>query len=301
MTRGHSAAVEAFSIAAAPADDPLPSTSSPATRRTRAGRSRSFHRGAAAGALHLRRAAADVLRGRRHADQPEVRAKPDITAADGVSTSVAGFDPFFGTSAAAPHAAAIAGLVPRATRRGDAEVREAFNATALDLAPAGVDNRTGHGMMRADRVLDYTGATPQPLVAAAAAARRRSRATATRTWSRARRPPCGCRSPTSATAPRPASASVTPSDPLATVTPRTRSYGDLAPGATATRDYELRVADLPARQAAAARGPGHVRRPLSPTTATFAVPTGQPATTASASPTPARRSRSRTTAPPARR
>ena len=40
----------------------------------------------------------------------------------------------------------------------------AFNATALDLAPAGVDNRTGHGILRADRVLAYTGATPQPLV-----------------------------------------------------------------------------------------------------------------------------------------
>ena len=120
------------------------------------------HRRPAAGALHLRRPAAGVLPG------ASGRApKPDFTAADGVNTSVAGFKPFFGTSAAAPHAAAIAGLVlsgnPGATA---AEVREAFDATALDLAPAGVDGRTGHGLLRADSVLGYTGATPQPLVQA---------------------------------------------------------------------------------------------------------------------------------------
>src|SRR5262249_19527261 len=41
----------------------------------------------------------------------QVRQKPDIAAADGVSTTVPGFETFFGTSAAAPHAAAIAGLI----------------------------------------------------------------------------------------------------------------------------------------------------------------------------------------------
>ena len=46
----------------------------------------------------------------------QVLQKPDITAADGVSvTGVGGFpNPFFGTSAAAPHAAAIAALVKSA-------------------------------------------------------------------------------------------------------------------------------------------------------------------------------------------
>ena len=55
---------------------------------------------------------------------PVVRKKPDITAADGVSTSVPGFAPFFGTSPAAPRAAAIAALVlsgnPGATGGGGA-------------------------------------------------------------------------------------------------------------------------------------------------------------------------------------
>src|SRR5262249_45331910 len=41
--------------------------------------------------------------------------KPDFTAADGVSTGLASFTPFFGTSAAAPHFAAIAALVKQAS------------------------------------------------------------------------------------------------------------------------------------------------------------------------------------------
>lgn len=46
----------------------------------------------------------------------EVRKKPDLTAADGVATSVPGFGTFFGTSAAAPHAAGIAVLLKSAKR-----------------------------------------------------------------------------------------------------------------------------------------------------------------------------------------
>ena len=41
----------------------------------------------------------------------EVRPKPDIAGADGVSTTVPGFQPFFGTSAAAPSVAGVAALI----------------------------------------------------------------------------------------------------------------------------------------------------------------------------------------------
>src|SRR5262249_49092556 len=41
----------------------------------------------------------------------EFRTKPDVAAADGVVTSLPDFTPFFGTSAAAPHVAAVAALL----------------------------------------------------------------------------------------------------------------------------------------------------------------------------------------------
>jgi len=60
-----------------------------------------------------------------------VRQKPDIAAADGVSTSTPGFGSFFGTSAAAPHAAAIAGLVLSANSGlATNDVRVALQTTA---------------------------------------------------------------------------------------------------------------------------------------------------------------------------
>ena len=66
MTRGHSAAADAFSIAAAPAAPPLPFDLEPGDPPNPTGPFPSVvHGSAAARALHLRRAAADVLRRRR--------------------------------------------------------------------------------------------------------------------------------------------------------------------------------------------------------------------------------------------
>jgi hypothetical protein len=80
-----------------------------------------------------------------------VRQKPDLAAADGVSTaSGAPFHPFFGTSAAAPHAAAIAALMlsarPAVTL---AELRAALAATALDIMAPGIDRDSGAGVLNA--------------------------------------------------------------------------------------------------------------------------------------------------------
>jgi hypothetical protein len=83
-----------------------------------------------------------------------VRQKPDVTAADGVATSVPGFGSFFGTSAAAPHAAAIAALLlsynPTLTTT---DVRSLLTSTALDTEAAGVDRDSGFGIVMAPAVL----------------------------------------------------------------------------------------------------------------------------------------------------
>ena len=77
-----------------------------------------------------------------------VRAKPELTAADGVSTSVDGFSPFFGTSAAAPHAAALAAVYWSALPAATAEqVRAALLDQALDIEAPGPDTTTGHGLV----------------------------------------------------------------------------------------------------------------------------------------------------------
>lgn len=86
-----------------------------------------------------------------------IRQKPDITAADGVSTSLSGFTPFYGTSAAAPHAAAIAALVksfnPALTTT---QIRSILTGSALDNMAAGVDRDSGYGIVMALAALQAT-------------------------------------------------------------------------------------------------------------------------------------------------
>jgi hypothetical protein len=82
----------------------------------------------------------------------ELRPKPDLAAADCVSTAAPGFSTFCGTSAAAPHAAAIAALLIdlRGGPGGPGEeIRDALAATALDIEAAGVDRDAGAGIAEA--------------------------------------------------------------------------------------------------------------------------------------------------------
>ena len=76
--------------------------------------------------------------------------KVDIAAADGVTTTTPGFTTFFGTSAAAPHAGAIAALAwsakPTATA---AAIRTALVGSALDNEAAGWDVAGGAGIVMA--------------------------------------------------------------------------------------------------------------------------------------------------------
>ena len=78
----------------------------------------------------------------------ELRQKPDLAAADCVDTSTPGFDTFCGTSAAAPHAAAIAALLldlPGPPTPVD--IRSALLATALDIEAPGTDRDSGAGLI----------------------------------------------------------------------------------------------------------------------------------------------------------
>ena len=81
--------------------------------------------------------------------------KPDLAAADDVSTSVPGFASFPGTSAAAPHAAAIAALLesynPNLT---PPQFRALLTTTALDIMALGVDRDSGFGIVMATTALE---------------------------------------------------------------------------------------------------------------------------------------------------
>lgn len=100
---------------------------------------------------------------------PELREQPDITAPDGTNTTFLGssddegdgFPNFFGTSAAAPHAAGVAALMKQLdpSLTPDA-IYAALKATAIDMDdPAtpgfetGFDFGTGHGLIQADAAL----------------------------------------------------------------------------------------------------------------------------------------------------
>jgi hypothetical protein len=79
--------------------------------------------------------------------------KPDLTAADRVSVTGAGGFPtvFSGTSAAAPHAAAIAALIKSADLTLTAtQVRTALLNSAIDIHALGVDRNSGVGIVMAD-------------------------------------------------------------------------------------------------------------------------------------------------------
>ncbi|MFQ5651214.1 MAG: S8 family serine peptidase [bacterium] len=119
----------------------------------------------AVGAISVREPGADEIevfssRGpaRIFFPREEVRLKPDLTAVDGnLITGAGGFGQqaargsrFFGTSAAAPHAAAIAALLVAADPElSPADIRAALQSTAIDLGETGQDNTFGAGRIDA--------------------------------------------------------------------------------------------------------------------------------------------------------
>jgi subtilisin family serine protease len=103
---------------------------------------------------------------------PIVRAKPDFIGPDSVSTTFFGYlhayssgitqctadgthPRFTGTSAAAPHAAAVAALLRQAAPAATPDqVYAALRATALDMDAPGFDTSTGYGFIQADAALN---------------------------------------------------------------------------------------------------------------------------------------------------
>ena len=92
----------------------------------------------------------------------ELQQKPDFTAADGGVCGAQGFSPFFGTSAAAPHAGAIAALVKSAAPVATQAQLKSFLLTGvIDIEGAGVDRDSGAGILDALSAVQATGPAAQ--------------------------------------------------------------------------------------------------------------------------------------------
>lgn len=103
---------------------------------------------------------------------PVKRFKPDIASVDGTNNSFFVFDAefdeddspnFFGTSAAAPHAAGIVALMRQADPTlSAADIRRIAKQVATDIASPGVDSQTGHGLLYGDIAVEAALDPPPP-------------------------------------------------------------------------------------------------------------------------------------------
>jgi PKD repeat protein len=93
---------------------------------------------------------------------PVIRSKPEMTAVDGVNTTFFfndthgndGIDDFFGTSAAAPHAAGIAALLLQAQPGSTPQqLNAALQGSAIDMNLAGFDHDSGYGLIQANAAI----------------------------------------------------------------------------------------------------------------------------------------------------
>jgi len=112
--------------------------------------------------------------GTPYAGGPKLRTKPEISAADGTNTTFFGSDTpidtdsdpnFFGTSAAAPHAAAVAALVLEGNPGLDsAGVYDVLEMTARDAETNGVDPLSGYGLVDALNAVASCNGVPATII-----------------------------------------------------------------------------------------------------------------------------------------
>ncbi len=218
---GHPTAVDAFAVAAVSADgrttpftggaaNPVESFSSDGPRR-----------------MFYQADGTPITPGNFSSTGGSLRQKPDIAAADGVKVSVPGFTPFFGTSAAAPHAAAIAALVKSANPAlTPNQIRTALMSSALDIETPGFDRDSGAGVLNAFAAVQAV--LPSPVATPTADANS---------------PTPSPLAPATATPTLPETPSPTPQTPSATPVPM-RCIGDCDASGTVTVNEIIALVDI---------------------------------------------------------
>lgn len=152
-TRGHnaSAAANAFCVAATPATGAVAAFAGGATNPVETFSSDGPRR------VFFYEDGNSITPGNYSSTGGAVLQKPDITAADGVVTTVSGFEVFSGTSAAAPHAGALAALLKSFNPSLTAgQIRTALQGSALDIEAGGFDRDSGVGIVMGFPALQST-------------------------------------------------------------------------------------------------------------------------------------------------
>lgn len=163
--RGHSVALNAFGMAATPAASPFgppPNPTGPFPGTFNSANVTEVFSSDGPRRIFFQADGTPYTPGNFSSTGGIVRQKPDLTAADGTSvTGVGGFpNPFFGTSAAAPHAAAISGILKSANPLlTPAQIRSILTGTAIDIMTPGTDRTSGAGIIDAYAATAATGAT----------------------------------------------------------------------------------------------------------------------------------------------
>ena len=155
QTRGHSAALLGMSVAATPAATTFgaPTPSGPFPNPFIASNQIEYFSSDGPRRTFFNADGTAITPGNFLASGGALRQKPDMTAADGVATTLpggSGLNPFYGTSAAAPHAGAIAALMKQgAPNAFPATITNTMKATALDIMAPGPDKDSGAGIVQA--------------------------------------------------------------------------------------------------------------------------------------------------------